>query len=75
MTKIILQGLVESKIAMLPSGHLQLEIAHATTPEDVQAGRIQWTRLALTPKQARQLADDLRQKAGESRQTPDAGNA
>ena len=75
MAAEILHPMIESKMALLPTGDIQWEIGHAATMEDFQAGRVLWTRLALTPKQALQVADDLRQKAASSRQTPDAGTS
>ncbi len=71
----ILDALVEYKLGLLPTGSIMFEIAHAATPEEVIAGHVQWVRLAMTVKQTLQLAEDLRQKAASSHQTPDAGHA
>ncbi len=71
----ILDALVEYKLSLLPTGSLMFEIGHVATPEEAIAGHVQWVRLAITVKQSLQLAEDLRQKATSSRQTPDAGHA
>lgn len=71
----VLHPMLESKMTLLPTWNIQWEICHAATMEDYQAGRVLWTRLALTPKQALQVADDLRQRAASSRQKPDAGRS
>ena len=70
-----LDSLLEYKMGVLPTGDITLEIGYASTLDEALAGQIRWTRLAMTVKQARELADDLRQTAASSRQTPDAGNA
>ena len=70
-----LDVLLEYKLGILPTGNIMLEMGRAATPEEAIAGHLQWVRLAMTVKQARTLAEDLRQKAASSRQTPDAGHA
>ena len=75
MPKELLHPMIESKFGLLPSGDIQWEIAHAATMEDFQAGRLLWTKLVLTPKQAVRVADDLRKMAAKSPQRPDAGIA
>jgi hypothetical protein len=70
-----IHALVEYKLDLLPTGAIRLEVGLAATPDEFLAGRVQWTRLAMTPEQALQLADDLRQKAASSHRKPDGGRA
>lgn len=70
-----INAVLEWKLALLRTGNVLFEIGYAGSPEDALAGRIQWLRLAMTAKQTRVLADDLRQKAASSRQTSETGRA
>jgi hypothetical protein len=52
-----------------------VELGFVKSLEDHQAGRIQYLLMAMTAKQARDVADDLRKVAGRSRQSDNPGRA
>ena len=71
----VIYGVLEWKLGLLPTGNVLFEIGYSASPEDALAGRTESLQMAMSVKQTLVLADDLRQTAALSRQTPDAGNA
>ena len=69
------QTLVAIETALHRTGSVLVDFGYAATPEDHQAGRIKWLRLAMTAKQAREVGDALRDAAGVSRQSSEPGHA
>lgn len=68
-------SLVQTGMFVHRTGAVVVDFGYAATPEDHQSGRIQWLRLAMTAKQARQVADDLRKIAAESPLSDEVGHA
>lgn len=75
MPKEKIHGVTEWRMAVLRTGSVLVELHYAATPEQYLAGRTKLLRLAMSVEQARAFADDLRQTAGLSGQSGDAGNA
>lgn len=69
------QSLVGIEMSLHETGALLVDFRYAANPADHRAGRTHRLRLAMTAKQAREVADDLRAAAAASRQSDQPGHA
>ena len=69
------QTLVHLEISLDQRDNVLVEFQYAVSLAAYEAGQMQCLLLAMTAQQARQVADDLRMAAGQSRQSDDPGHA
>jgi hypothetical protein len=69
------QTLVGIEISVHPTGSVVADFRYAASLEDHQAGRIKLLQLAMTARQAGEVADGLQAAAAASRQSREPGHA